>query len=269
MGQINNYGLVWPTQTIITHWVVFHGKREIWTVSWSHSVSSLSLATALLPFSYAVGLFWASPQFCQWASWTPGRMLKMPKILIFLAILALGASHPLISGGVIRSHKSMPKWRPFQTAGEDPRILPLAAAIMKENSAAPHPPILHGNGPVSISKKFWEISEMYDFCQGFSVSSGESGGLGSIRVWNQELTPRPNLFLAGFRQWSLHGLWKSWLAHPSQFWSKKTVHSFPTDRPPPQVNHQKWFSTFWLSDSTFSLKTLKVNLVDRRIWWCM
>ena len=152
MGQINNYGLVWPTQTIITHWVVFHGKREIWTVSWSHSVSSLSLATALLPFSYAVGLFWASPQFCQWASWTPGRMLKMPKILIFLAILALGASHPLISGGVIRSHKSMPKWRPFQTAGEDPRILPLAAAIMKENSAAPHPPILHGNGPVSISK---------------------------------------------------------------------------------------------------------------------
>ena len=98
---------------------------------------------------------------------------------------------------------------------------------------------------------------MYDFYQGFSVcSSGESGGLGSIRVWNQELTPRPNLFLAGFRQWSLHGLWKSWLAHPSQFWSKKTVHSFPTDRPPPQVNHQNGFQLFG-SLTLLSLSNLK------------
>ena len=77
-------------------------------------------------------------------------MLKMPKILIFLAVLAFGAGHPLISGGVVRSQKSMAKWRPFNTAGEDPAgILPLAAALMDQNSAAPHPAILHGNGLVS------------------------------------------------------------------------------------------------------------------------
>merc|ERR1711953_1206050 len=145
------------------------------------------------------------------------------------------------------SHKSMPKWRPFQTAGEVPRILPVAAAIMKENSAAPHPPILHGNGPDSPSPPA-NLEDLDQFVSGIKSSLRDQ--ISSLLA----LDSGPYMAY-GNRGWPIH----------HNFGQKKTVHSFPTDRPPPQVNHQKWFSIFWLSDSTFSLKTLKINLVDRRI----